>query len=58
MEILPDSPSDFAGINQASQIQTSLLVKAQDHARDQTAALLEGITANPPNLGNHINVRA
>jgi hypothetical protein len=58
MEILPDSPADFSNINQASQIQTTLLVKAQDQARNQMADIMASISANPPHLGQNINVRA
>lgn len=58
MEIHPDSPSDFSSINQASQIQTTLLVKAQEQARTQMAGIMASISANPPNLGQNINVRA
>lgn len=58
MEILPDSPADFAGINQAAQIQTTLLVQAQDQAQKQVAEILSSISANPPHLGQNVNVRA
>ncbi|MCB9496742.1 MAG: hypothetical protein H6686_07660 [Fibrobacteria bacterium] len=58
MQILPDRPSDFAGANQAVEIQTTLLNKAQDMAKQEMATIMESISSNLPHQGSRVDIRA